>query len=611
MLDARFPATLLATALLSLLVLGSAGCRSEPEPHSAWSVVDLLGTPPDLPALGQGQPSVRQVPVETLRRRSVQALQTPIGESVGWSVSLGEEPFLTFRPVADGDCVFRVFLGEEDGTWHDVWQGRHVGEAETVRLPPEVEIDLAQWSGRAVEIWLRIAGSGGCRRARWATPQLFSRGPLFPPHGAERPDVLLIGLDTLRTDALGLYGREPSVTPSIDAFGARSDVFLQAFSANNSTNPGFTSLMTGLHSRDHGIYDQRTKVSDSAVTLAELLGRSGYGTRAILSARHLGHASGLEQGFDEFFFPPRQYFAETIVRQAMSWFQADQEDQIARLASEQPSRAPRFTFLHFFDAHIPHNPPAPFDVGEVPAEGPRLPTPAEWFPYREVGPRPLDVQSVVRRLEGHTDVYPGEAAYLDRQLGRLLAFLESRGILDHTLVALVADHGETLGERGQYFDHDSLIDPVVHVPLIVHWPGQAEGRRRAGLVQHLDLFPTLLAAAGVEAPSSQVGRPIPRDPDATPARRLVVSEAASHKGVMVRTAQWKLVEDPNGSVRLYDLAADPGEARDLAGTGLAIESELRSALGRWRADVRPLAPAESVALTPEDEAELRALGYVD
>jgi arylsulfatase A-like enzyme len=219
-------------------------------------------------------------------------------------------------------------------------------------------------------------------------------------------------------------------------------------------------------------------------------------------------------------------------------------------------------------------------------------------------------------LGGNRDLYDGEVAYLDRQVGRLLDFLASRGLLENTVVAVVADHGENLGEHGIRFRHVGLFDTTTHVPLMIRWPGrEREGRRIAGLVQTVDLFPTLLAAAGLLAPKQDGTDLRGLTGEGRGGRRAVFSEHAGRLGVSVRTREYRYGLNqgndrflPDGPY-LYDLKADPGETQNLAGRGLGVERELNHLLLRWLADRRKNPNPQSRDLTEEEEQRLRALGY--
>ena len=235
-----------------------------------------------------------------------------------------------------------------------------------------------------------------------------------------------------------------------------------------------------------------------------------------------------------------------------------------------------------------------------------------WVPFRQ--PEPRGFTEAV--LGGDRDRYDGEVAYLDRQVGRLLDFLESRGMLENTLVAVVADHGENLGDHGINFRHVGLWDSTTHVPLMIRWPGRdREGQRFDGLVQTLDLFPTLVAAAGLPVPPQDGTDLRELTGKGHDGRRAVFSEHAGRLGVSVRTKDWRygLSEGnarflPDGPY-LYDLRNDPGETKSVAGQGLPVEKELNGLLVRWLGTRRKNPNPEARDLTEEERQKLKALGY--
>jgi arylsulfatase A-like enzyme len=206
-------------------------------------------------------------------------------------------------------------------------------------------------------------------------------------------------------------------------------------------------------------------------------------------------------------------------------------------------------------------------------------------------------------------------AYTDRQVGRLLDFLDSRGLGEDTIVVVVADHGENLGEHGILYRHVGLFETTTHVPLLIRWPagsGNRQGHRIEGLVQTIDLFPTLLAAAGLKVPPSD-GVDLRRL--RAEGRRAAFSEHAEKLGVSVRGRGYRYMLS-QGNVRffpdgpyLFDETADPAESVNLAGKGLPIERELDLLLRRWLAD-RGTAPGpRQQTLSGEDTKRLKSLGY--
>jgi arylsulfatase len=627
--------------LLALLLPLALTCRPNPvERELAWERVDLWLTRPEVEAgpAGAARPfspkisylgaeevrDLRLVPAAQLvafpKRTAgqVRALEVAAGSLLKWRVRVGEEGYFSFIPLGSErpcPCVYRAGVRDEEGKIHLLAEVESAPMGPTA--PAAVEVDLSPWAGREVELLIQLDGPAEAApgeprpTALWGSPALYGRsagpdaGQTAREAAPERPNVVLLGMDTLRADALGAWGRRPSLTPAMDRLAAESDVWLDAYSAFNVTNPSFVSLFTGLWGKNHGVYDLQTPLPASFTTLAEHLRAAGYETLGIISARHLGdHNSGLGQGFDEVTRADEHFSGELAVDMAMDWIGA-------RGSGDRPF----FAWVHLFDPHTPHTPPAPYSLGFRPAAERALAPVGEWTTFRSPGPRGF----VDPILGGHKELYDGEVAYLDRQVGRLLGFLRSRGLLEDTVVALVADHGESLGEHGIRFRHVGLHDTTTHVPLMIRWPGRdgrEQGRRIEGLVQTIDLFPTLLRAAGLPIPESD-GRDLAElTAEGRTGRRAVFAEHSGRTGLMARTPEWKLILSegnpqffPDGPY-LYDLGADPGETENLAGRGLPQEKELNDLLRRWLADRRPGPDVRPRDLSPEDVERLRALGYL-
>ncbi len=612
--------TYLARLLPALAAVLALSCdRSGTEVPGAWQIVDLWREGAKLNQVSQGDAPPSRTSLITVRGRRVTAVQHRAGDQLSWRVELGSEPSFSFRPNAvGGRCDFEVLVREPGRRLRPVYQGSH--EPRDVSAPEErgdtlderIDVDLAAFAGESIELVLAVAqDSENCELAQWASPIVTSRGTVRRKPDSERPNIILITADTLRTDALGAWGRTPSVTPNLDRLAGRSDVWLRTFASCNSTNPSFASLMTGLYVKSHGVFNLKTPLPESHETLAELLQDAGYDTSAVVSVRHLAENSGLRQGFDRFRGPAGQYFAETAVNLALHQLQELDE--------------PFFHWLHLFDPHTPQNPPAPFDTGYRPSGTEDLGPVDEWLPFREPGPRPYDPDRSEPKLLGHADLYPGEVSYLDWQVGRLLAFLESRDQLEDSLLIFVADHGENLGEHGIYFNHVGLFDLTVQVPLIIKWPGQQEGREHEMLVQHFDIFPTLLSFLGLEPPPND-GIDLQQAAQRGRGRRAVFANHANDHGEMVRTETHKYyfnrapyralgVEPPAPLLHprgayLFDLTADPQELNNLAGKGRPQERSMAEILERWLATGRGETPP-ALEISAEERERLEALGYVE
>ncbi len=527
----------------------------------------------------------------------VEALEMKAGTRVSWSLPVGHDAYVSFTPLGSEGacaCVYRVGVREAPGRLVELYrvESAPVGPI----APAVVEVDLSGYAGRTVEIVFQLDGPLP-GTALWGSPALFGRSKAPQRKVGSRPNVILVGIDTLRADALGAWGRTPSLTPNLDRLAEQSDVWPEAFTVFNATNPSFASMMTGLYGKSHGVYDLKTPLPRSHTTLAEHLAGAGYQTFAVISASHLGdHNSGLGQGFGQVRLASEHHAAELAVDSTLDWI-ADRKDE-AR---------PFFVWLHLFDPHTPHTPPHPYALGFRPASPFGLDPVRAWVPFRQPGARAF-VENV---LGGQRDLYDGEVAYLDRQVGRLTGFLESRGLLEDTLLVVVADHGESLGEHGVLFRHVGLHDTTTHVPLLIRWPGREHrGRRIAGLVETIDVFPTILKAAGLTPPAVDG-----QDLSSHPVRRAVFAEHSDRFGAMVRTPEYKYMWSqglpklfPDGPY-LYDLKADPGETRNLAGQGLIEEKRLSDLLRRWQQDRRPAPEARPREQSDEEKARLKALGY--
>lgn len=568
----------------------------------AWHVADLWLSPGQI--RGEGAPGESRTTVMTELGPAARAVQHAPGQEIVYALELGRDGVFTFRPnPVGGACSFEVLAriqGEPERSLLRLNVEPRPNEEARSRgdhLLAEESVELREHAGRSVELVLR-SGGGECHTLQWVSPIVRHRRVIRRAK-LSRPNIVLIAADTLRADAVGPWRRASSLTPALDRLASSSDVFLNAYATNNNTNPSFASLMTGLYSKDHGVFDLQTPLSDATETLAELLSRSGYRTVGVVSARHLGELSGLRQGFDELLVPAGQLFAETTVNLAMS--------QISQ-ATE-----PFFSWIHLFDPHVPQNPPAPFHLGYHPQGPYGLGAVAKWTEFRTPGPRSFLPQPRPQLL-GHPDLYSGEVAYLDRQVDRLLGFLDSRGLLERSIVVFVADHGETLGEHGFYFDHVGLWDATVHVPLMIRWPGQRQGRRIDALVQHLDLFPTLLRAAGIDPPSSD-GVDLRDLADGDRRRRAVFAHDTNDMGEMVRTDRFKYYRQRIPAFvevgeYFYDLEQDPLEQENLAGAGHPQEEVLAALLRRWRDSGQRLFRQQPLDLSTSDRRQLEALGYL-
>jgi arylsulfatase A-like enzyme len=622
------------------LLLALAACRPDAAPPpQPWERIDLWEmrpvaevTPgeskwarpavPEISFLGAEEVrDMRFVPAAQLaafpKRTAgqVRALRQMAGSRLKWRLRIGQDAYFSFIPLgSDGPCPCTYRVGVRPA----VGQVKELYRVETAAVgpiaPARVDVDLTEYAGHEIDLLVQLEAPPEALvhppgqpfpTALWGSPALYQRKAAAQAASgatAARPNVLLLGIDTLRADRLGPWGREPSLSPAIDHLAAESDVWLDAFTVFNVTNPSFASIMTGLYGKNHDVYDLQTPLPQSHTTLAELFQGAGYQTLAVISAAHLrDHNSGLAQGFEDVTGASEHFAAELAVDMTMDWLAA------------RDGKRPFFAWIHLFDPHTPHTPPQPFALGFRPSSYLGLVPVRTWVPFRPPGPRTFDEPV----LGGNRDLYDGEVAYLDRQVGRLLDFLASRGMLENTLIVLVADHGESLGEHGIRYRHVGLHDTTTHVPLMIRWPGrERQGRRVQGLVQTIDIFPTVLRAAGIKAPAVDGTDLRELTGEGKKGRRAVFAEHAGRLGLMVRTPEAKYILSqgntqffPDGP-SLFDLEADPGEVTNLAGRGLPTEARLADLLRRFMADRRNRPAAPGREQTDEEKARLKALGYI-
>jgi choline-sulfatase len=436
--------------------------------------------------------------------------------------------------------------------------------------------------------------------------------PRLPAAGAARPgeepphsrgaNLLLVTLDTVRADHLGCYGYTAAETPTLDRLAAEGVRFAHASSPVPLTLPSHTTLLTGLLPPHHGARNNGVRgLTADTPTLATLLAGAGYRTAAFVAAFVLDHRFGLERGF--------QVYDDEIERPAnASWLlEAERPgDQVVDRALawlERDDPRPFFVWVHLYDAHAPYTPPSP---------------------YRE-------------RHQDHP--YDGAIAFADAQVGRLLASLGQRGLAAGTVVAVVADHGESLGEHGELTHGLLLYEPALAVPMLLRAPGLSP-RTVATPVSTVDLAPTLAGLLGRRFPAPAAGaggttgaagtggtggaagaatRELDgRDLSATllagrePAPGEIYAETRYPEVFgwsplyALRRRDLKFIAAPHPE--LYDLGADPVEARNLAGQGAATASGFAARL----VAIAAAAPSTRPAAAPDQETRQRlaSLGYV-
>jgi arylsulfatase A-like enzyme len=433
-------------------------------------------------------------------------------------------------------------------------------------------------------VWVTLAlALAGCQRA-----------PTVPAR------VLLISIDTLRSDHLGTYGYARPTSPNLDAFGRQGVVFEDVTTTSPWTLPAHASLFTGLYPTRHGVMDLTTTLSKDLPTLAARMAEAGFATGAVVNSRYLSPTFGLERGFQRF-----RYMTETrsqrepskiITEQALAW------------ARELTGKR-WFLFVHYYDVHSDYTSLPEYEQQFVrPYSGLADGTTTQLLNGRsgEVSFDATDMQHVV-------DLYDAGIRQMDDEVARLLAGF---GDDPELLVIIMSDHGEEFLEHGGLLHGRTQFQELVRVPLMLRGAGIPRGVRVTTLASLVDVMPTILAAVGAAPAPGIDGADLSstwRGGGSDLGARYLSCEA-DHKNAepdsirAVRHHAYTLHADRvRRTTTLFDLGTDPGEQKDVAAAHPDVVADLRAQLDRFKTAKK--ATGGSVTLTPELEERLKSLGY--
>jgi arylsulfatase len=426
--------------------------------------------------------------------------------------------------------------------------------------------------------------------------------------------VLLVTVDTLRADHLGAYGG-PGLTPNLDRLAGQSVVYEHAYTPTPFTLSAMTSAMTSRYSEELGVLRNRSVLPAGPPTLAGWLAARHWRTGAVVSNSVLSAESGIGRGFERYDTQMVQSAGQVMPERRAD---ATTAAALAMLDQLRAGSSPVFLWVHYQDPHGPYLPPDP--PGRAKFLEAALATPEA---NRELPLSPDDSGQgglpSYQRQGDHRDPayyragYMGEIAYTDAMIGLLLHGLEERGLSGRTALLFAADHGEGLGEGDYWFAHgEQLLEPLVRVPLFVHVPGLPPGRRTE-LVSLLDVFPTIAALAGGQAPPTSRGRNLLDARSAGEPTTLYLTNIDRGKtfrrGVIDRGLKY-VRERPDGADRaretLVAMGTDgPNLEEDEAGRLERIRATFRAA----RASIERGRTEQKQRLSPEQEEALKSLGY--
>lgn len=411
----------------------------------------------------------------------------------------------------------------------------------------------------------------------------------MPARRNRKPNIVLLGIDSLRRDHMSCYGYHRLTTPHIDRFAQEGVLFEQTFSAHIPTTSAYASMLTGLDVFSTQVVALRHKgpLRPEVKTLAEILREEGYNTTCV---GFTGNPSS--RGFDKYLDYPawgswnegRSPKAQKLNEVALP--------ELERLARK---REPFFLFLRHMDPHAPYLPPEPFERmfyhgNECDKRNKSMEPVMAFKPFRDffaswMPPGITDKDYVIAQ-------YDGAIAYMDAAIRSIFTAIESLGLAENTIVVVNGDHGETLYDHECYFDHHGLYEPTLIVPLIIRYPGKLPaGRRVSGYNQHKDLVPTLLELAGIQREDLRFdGRsllPMVRGEVASHESEFYITECTWMRKHGWRTPNWKLIValEPDfhfkPPVELYNLFEDPEESVNLAETQPEIVAELERRMHAW------------------------------
>ena len=436
-----------------------------------------------------------------------------------------------------------------------------------------------------------------------------------------RTNLILVTMDTIRADQLGVYGHPTVRTPALDKLASQSARFNLHLIQEPATNPSHAAMFTGMYPPSNGVRVHMVdKLPASVATLAGTLAEAGYYTAGLYSWMSLDDQyCGFQRGFqtyenvsgsmpsafnnpvlrniaaqyrvaEQYLALPKGISAASGVQAEMEWKNKGRADLTTDSAIAELSmlgKQPFFLWVHYFDAHYPYLPPAPFDNEYDPSYAGKLTFSIDTIQSIEQGkiqPSPDDVKKL-------QSLYQGEISFLDTNIQRLFDAIDQQGLTNDTALVVTADHGESFGEHStlkedtDYFHPHDLYNAEQRVPLMIRYPG----RIKAGTViqaptEAIDLFPTFLELADVKVPDQNQGKSLLRLLDGTDdgSRRVSYSMMPDYVFTSITVPGWKLIlNTASGTRELYNLGNDLEETHDLSDSQPVLVKSLSDKLQTW------------------------------
>lgn len=420
----------------------------------------------------------------------------------------------------------------------------------------------------------------------FSSPDTAPDGPLQTQIPGTK-NILLITMDTTRADSLGCYGNTEILTPNLDSLANEGVRLINVYATCPMTFPSHASILAGQYPFTHGVRNNTHFTFDSRnLSIAEILRDSGWTTAAFVGATILKGSLGLDQGFDLYFddmlsgIDPQEITTPWASRKAanvsndfMNWIESISGNQSG-------DESGWFAWVHYYDPHFSYDPPEPYasDYSDNP--------------------------------------YYGEIAYMDANVGSIIAKLKSLDLYDNTLIIAVGDHGEGLGEHDEMYHSLWTYNSTLSVPLIISNPeNRPQNRVVTGSASVVDIFPTILAWTGIDSPSTPGIDLLTSDTGEMLSDRTIYFESmearigynwAGLRGIITGNEKYIYTPIPE----FYDMELDPGEVDNASGRypdrANALKSEMLLLVDEWRVEME----AESRQLSPEETAMIESLGYL-
>lgn len=469
----------------------------------------------------------------------------------------------------------------------------------------------------------------------------------------DRPNIVLISIDTLRADHVSCYGYQRDTTPNLDRIAREGVLFRNAYAAAVWTQPAHASMFTGLYPSEHRTINFN-KLDESIPTMAEILSANGYNTAGFVNNPMVGAMVGLERGYREFHEIWRGIPARNFVERAFGAIHRriqgllGTQDNGARKTNKLVKKwlrrtvskeEPFFMFLHYIEPHNPLDAPHPYKNKFMVSDNSE---PRDMSKIAAVAHNPLVCYTdnlALNKSENDyiISLYDGEIAYIDSMVDDVVTALEQLKALEDTVIIITADHGEHFGEHQHYSHVSSLYEPIVHVPLIIRYPKlYAAGQTFKPPVQHNDILPTILELASIQYALPEKSRAVSLAPENG---KINVDESRSvfaewegkipkfvrkrvqHNGnadkvglftkklKMVKQENFKYIYAEDGQEELYDLREDPKELVNLAATKTDKCKALRESLNFLDADFSENERSED-DMDAAVKERLQGLGYL-